>query len=363
MTTTRFGVNINSIRAAVGEALTYWGTALISVLPKAVQNRLEVGEELLLICQAQDGVRLLDSVNGKVTELAHFTQAGELLDEGLIDAVKKHLNKDKQLYLVVSDDSVLSKRIDFPAAGIDNLHQALLYEMDKYTPFPTADILFDAVVEHQHAAKAQVGLYILHRSQVQTLLSACQQAKIPLDRICSQSRQEINLLPEALRRKRAIFPHKRNLLLGVTTLALLLGCLALPLYFKRATAIALEAQMAQLSEQAQGEGELWEKRDAAEAVIVDFVNAYPMPFLQIYEALSKTLPDDTWLTTISFTKGKFNIRGEGHDAAGLIAIINGHPYFKSARIASPIIKSRQDSDKEVFNITFESVTKTSEGEQ
>lgn len=361
MATTFFGVNLQQLGSGIADAINYWGAAMRDVLPKGMQQRLSVGQEQLIVRMDGEQLALEQNVNGNIETLATFPHAGGLVDGEAITLVKKTLNQDNELILQVADETVLSKPVGFPAAVADNLRQTLLYEMDKHTPFAKEDVLFDVVVEHRQAASIQARLYLLHRQQVAPILTAFAQAKIRFDRICPRSAASVNLLPPSLRRKRPILPGKRNLFLGLVWLLLLALAFAAPLYFKRDTAIQLEAQMAVLQTQAMGESELWERRDAEESNILAFVDAYPMPFSQMYEELSKILPDDTWVNNLVYKDGRITIRGEGKETTQLIGRLNASPLFKNARIMSPIVKSKLNVDKETYHIAFDVVS--SEGGQ
>lgn len=361
MATTFFGINLQQLRGSIVGALSYWAVAMRSILPAGMRARLMVGEEQLVVRLADEQLLIEKNVNGAYETVAVFAYVGGLVEDKALKLIKKQLTQDSDLILQVADEVVLSKPIGFPAAVADNLRQTLLYEMDKHTPFAKEDVLFDVDIEHRQETTIQARLYILHRNQVASILAAFEQTKIRFDQICTRGDSSINLLPQALRRRRAVLP-RRNLLLGILWLLLLAVVFAAPLYFKRSTAIKLEQQMAVLSAQAEGEGELWEKRDTDEQTILAFIDAYPMPFSQIYEELNKRLPDDTWVNNLVYQNGKIVIRGEGKDVAGLIALINASPLFKNARIRSPIVKAHT-ARKEIYHISFEIVTNSTEATQ
>lgn len=362
MATTFFGINLQQLRGEIAGALNYWGASMRSILPKGMQNRLTVGEQQLIVRLADDQLLVMQNTNGTVANLATVDHAGDLVADEALKLVKKKLNQDYDLILQVADEVVLSKPLGFPAAVADNVRQTILYEMDKHTPFAKEDVLFDVNIEHRQETTVQARLYILHHNQVAPILAAFEQAKVRFDRICPQNAPAVNLLPAPLRRKRPMLPGKRNIFLGLVWLLLVAAAMGAPLYFKRDTAIKLEAQMAALSEQAMGEGELWEVRDEDERTILAFIESYPMPFSQMYEELSQRLPDDAWVNDLSYQNGKVTIRGEAKDAAALIARLNASPLFKNARIMSPIVKSHLSAGKEVFNIAVEVVTTNSGGQ-
>ncbi len=347
-----FGQDLSQIPRRIGAALSYWGDAMRALLPKRVREQLTVGEEQIIVCQNDEQLQIYHNSLGKFSEPLDYTRQGDYFDSAAITEVKSILDNDHRLVLQVSDQVLLSKSVQFPAAVADDLRQALLYEMDKHTPFPPNEVYFDVVIMRQQANKVFARLYLLQKSLVQATLQQFADNGIRFDRLCTANEPHINLLPQVLHRRKRLFPLTRNVLLTVGLVLFFVLLLAVPLYFKRDTAIKLEQQIAQLAPQAAGEPELWQKRDEAEQVISEFIDNYPLPFAQIYEELSKRLPDNTWVSNLTYQMGKMEIRGEAADAAGLIALINASPLFYNAKIGSPIIKSRT-ADKEVYNIGFD----------
>lgn len=350
-----FGQDLSSLPRALGQALGYWAEAMLSVLPKRLQRQLSVGEEQIIVRQTDEQLQIYQNRLGVVSTPLNYTRQGDYFDSDAIAKVKAMLNNDHQLILQVADQAVLSKPVHFPAVVANNLRQTVLYEMDKHTPFAPNEVYFDVVVEQQKGNQLATRLYLLHISQVGETLKQFADSGLRFDRLCSVSEPRANLLPQQLRRHERSLPLTRNWGMAAILSLLLVLVLALPLYFKRSTAINLDQQMAALSPQARGESELWQQRDAAEEAITTFINNYPMPFTQIYEELSKRLPDDAWVNNLTYKSGQIVLRGEAADAANLITLINASPIFYNAEIRSPIVKSI-GANKEVYNISFSVVT-------
>lgn len=355
---TFLGINFQQLGKLAGKHFAYWQDAMLSVLPRGLQSKLRVGTEALIVELSRTEIRLLSQTLDEVTPLFDAPRQDVLLDDGTLSPdfltlLKKHLSPDRRLLLCVDDRDVLSKCLDFPVAVAENLRQVVWYEMDKHTPFAKGEVLFDVVVLGQHGALMQTELYLLHKDRVMPLVQGLQLAKIRFDAIYPTRAEKINLLPEPLRRRHFSL-NKKNTALSLLLCVMIALLAIVPLAFKRQTAIALEREISLLTPQAADEPTLWETRDNQEQQFNEFLAAYPAPFLVFYEALNQLLPNDAWVNYFTYDYGNVIIRGEARDAAGLIRLINQNPLFNSARIVSPIVKQR-NSDKETFNLNFQTV--------
>lgn len=362
MSTKVFGQDLGSIKRRVIEALAFWGESMRSSLPRSIQQKLTVDEEQIIVSlhQETDTLNVIQNRDGRVTALGEFLYKDNYCDPEMLRLLTDKANKDSELILAVSPQQVLSKRVAFPEAVAGNLKQTLYYEMDKHTPFPKNEVLYDVEVVNKNAGKVFAMLHILHRPTLAHLLKLFTDNQVMFDQLCTTETQNINLLPESLRRKQPLFRFGRNGFLLVLVSALLLLMLATPLYFKRQTSIDLDREIARLDPLANGEIALWEQRDKAEQTLVEFLDLQPLSFSQIYEELAKVIPDDTWVNSFNLQRDKVILRGESTDAAALVAIINKSPLFNNAKIVSPIVKARGNNAKERFHISLGFVTKVGE---
>lgn len=346
-----FGLDVRKTRQRITEALSFWGESMRLTLPHVIRKKLTVGKEQVIVHLEHDSLHVLEHKHNKVIDLGHFDFVQGLFDSAIIDVLKKQATNDKELILAVSEKYILSKKINFPSAVLDNLKQTLLYEMDKHTPFAKEQVLYDTEITGEHSGNVLANLYILHKPVVADILSRFNDSHIHFNRLCSIDNQNINLLPADSQKKQGFLNFNRNWFLLFLCGILTLVALATPLVLKRHTAIALDKQLAELTPQAEGELELWERRDQSEEALLSFLETHPLPFSQVYEELSKRLPDHTYVTSLEFQNNQVIIRGVSFDAAALIRIINASPLFKEAKILSPIIKLR-DQKKEGYHIAF-----------
>ncbi len=74
--------------------------------------------------------------------------------------------------------------------------------------------------------------------------------------------------------------------------------------------------------------------------------------VQLWEELTRSLPDSTWVIELRLTGRKAEITGFAHSAANLIGILERSPYFSSVEFGSPVNVDPQIK-KERFNIRFQ----------
>lgn len=355
MSTKVFGLDLGKTKRNLATACHFWADALRLTLPGRMRRQLTVGKEYIIVEVSQGQLQVKQEENTQSTLLGEFDYDTGLVDPALFALLRQQAGKDKTLILAVPDAQVLVKPVDFPVAVADNIKQTLFYELDKHTPFSKDQVLYDTQIITEKSNKVLANLYLLHKPLVADLLELFKNNNIYFDRLCSASQLAINLLPTTLRRKKAFWGINRNVFLSLLCLCLLLIALATPLMLKRQTAVTLDQQIGVLSPQADGEITLWERRDQAEETLLNFLQTHPLSFSQVYEELSKRLPDHTFVTNLDFRHGKITLTGESADAAALIATLNASPLFENAKILSPIVKSRQ-SNKEIYQIAFDLVS-------
>jgi general secretion pathway protein L len=60
------------------------------------------------------------------------------------------------------------------------------------------------------------------------------------------------------------------------------------------------------------------------------------PKVVMLEALTRVLPDGTWLQRLEINNDDLRLVGQSRDAAALIALLETSPFFKNVRLAAPV---------------------------
>lgn len=109
--------------------------------------------KLVRIEAAKDGIRVLGAAVEKV------------LDKNYPDALsralaKAHATADQSAVLSVSGQGVVSRYIELPIMNKTELDSSMKFEIEKYVPFPIADVCSDYAVIHEMKDKAKMSVLI-----------------------------------------------------------------------------------------------------------------------------------------------------------------------------------------------------------
>nr|AKQ04176.1 hypothetical protein [uncultured bacterium Rifle_16ft_4_minimus_4226] len=167
---------------------------------------------------------------------------------------------------------------------------------------------------------------------------------------------KINLLPIELRKKR-----KRGGLL--TTLVLiglvfLLGITSLSTHLikERRDLNRLEHSIAQIKTQVSMVEQQQKEADeiTKEIRFFDAIKNSQPSKLEILKELTSILPDDAWLTNLTFDESKVVIDGFASSASNLIPLLDRSPLFQNVEFASPITKGMESSERFKIKLEIES---------
>jgi general secretion pathway protein L len=164
---------------------------------------------------------------------------------------------------------------------------------------------------------------------------------------------KINLLPIGLRKKKKKGSLTTTLvLLG---LIILLGISNLSTYLikERRLLTQLENRLAQLKVEVSSIEQQQKEADeiAKEINFFNSIKRSQPSKLEILKELTTILPDDAWLTNLTFNENKVIINGFASSASSLIPLLDKSPLFQEVEFVSPITKGRELSER--FKIKLE----------
>ncbi|MDW8478929.1 MAG: type II secretion system protein GspM [Xanthomonadales bacterium] len=247
------------------------------------------------------------------------------------------------LILCVPEARALCRRLGFPLAVEENLEQALVYEIDRQTPFRAEEVYLDArVLERDEAARQiAVEMIVVPRAFAAPALAAAREAGLPLfglDALDEEGRPRgFNLLPRGERVRPPDPRRKVNLALGAAAIALALLAMQLSLANRAEAVRALRAEVERLHREAREVAALRERLEravAAAGFLAERRAAQP-PVVLLLDELSRLLPDDTFLEHLNLSKGELVLHGFSSSAAGLIGALRearhlAEPSFQGA---------------------------------
>lgn len=259
----------------------------------------------------------------------------------------------------------LRKTLTLPLALEDHLHRALAYDLDRHTPFKADELYFDAAIVGRDAARGmlRVDLAAVRRALVDNVVRqvegfGARVIGVTVDPPASASASRLNLLPEDRRAETQGWARWQFALPAALLLAGALVALVLPIWHKRAEAIALHRLSDEALQRAMVSDAL---RTELEQRVNDYNFAlerkYAFPAtVQVLEDVTRILPDDTWITQLEVhtLRGKdahreLVLRGESANAGQLVALLEDSKLFTQSAPRSPTTKI-QPGPGEVFDV-------------
>jgi general secretion pathway protein L len=264
-------------------------------------------------------------------------------------------------WLLLPAGAVLRRRMPLPAAAGDRLREVLGFEIERQTPFPAADVEYDArVVGRRGDGQLDAELVVVPRQALEARLAALGPLAATLTGADvdagSGDALGVNLLPGARRHRRSDPWLSWNLALGFVAVVATAAGLWQILDNRRAAAAAFEAEVAQAATRARG-------ASAQRQALVDLVDG--MAFLQatragrpttveVMDELARRLPDSTYLEKLSIEDTRILLIGLSSEAPSLIQRLEGSPLWRSPALAGALQPDPR-SGRDRFTLTAELV--------
>ncbi len=269
-----------------------------------------------------------------------------------------------KVVIALSSRQVLRKELTLPAAVEENLAQTLAYDLDRHTPFRPEQLYFDAVVVSRDSAKKTLrvdwaaalrSIVDDARKQVEAW-GAVPRAVVPGP---PATAAKLNLIPDVARPRPLEWRRWQVWAPAAIVATIALAAAIVPLAQKRHYAIALNVLSAEAGQQAQAADAV---RQQLEVMQNDYnyvlAKKYAYPSLvQVLDEVTRTLPDDTWLTQFELKTGgrgkelqrDLYLRGESGNAGKLIALLEDTKLVEQAAPRSPTTKI-QGASGEIFDV-------------
>ena len=243
----------------------------------------------------------------------------------------------------------LSKTLSIPQAAEDNLRNALLYELDRHTPYRADEVGFDFAVTGRNELTREliVRLVIAPKSTIANAVSTAAATGLTVASVQpalpDRDSLGINLLPHDDSSNLA-----RTLLRWIPWLILValgVAAISLPLLQKRAQVIELQPQVNIAAQQAAAADVLNRQLDRAQGEYNFLLHKrYATPTaLQLLGEVTHILPDDTWLQSFELRttqKGReLQLQGETGVAGKMIELFEQSGLVTGASFKSPVTQA------------------------
>lgn len=341
------------------DLLTWWVGQLADCVPERWRRFGSVSSDALLIAPAgsladrPEAVAVSLRRNGRETSLGRFGLAGgELAD------IPRTAGKPAVLRLNEAD--VLSKTVSLPLAAERELEQVLAFEMDRETPFSAEEVYWTHRVTRRDRQRGQlsVQLLLVPQAALAALLAALGRAGLQPRRaeIVAGPDQDLYLPLDADggRLHGAAGRHLLRWPAAAVCIGLAVAAIAAPFARQASTLTTLDQEIAKGRAAAAESDKLRQEieRLSGTADLIESERDKAGRPLATLAALTRVLPDDTYLTELQHQQRKVTLSGRSAGASRLIGAISAVSQLRNPTFAAPVTRI-EAARAEVFTISAE----------
>ena len=333
----------------------WWLAQLASMMPEGSLGTSAGSSDASILEIDRDTVRLLVRTRGALKRLAESSanEAG-FRELGLVMGAARNL--PQQLLFHLPAAQVLQKRVALPVAARDGLEEVLGFEIDRETPFGRDEVYWTYRVPRHDGATGQVSvdLVIVPRCFLDPLLRVARAAGlkpvgvevVTAEGAATLIRLDVPQPPRWLPSHRPVVP------LAGAAAALALVAVAAPFVIQQWALASADATIASLGSAAQEAAALRQSADQRSKTI-EFLNQkrqHNGSATATLAAVTRALPDDTYLNVFTLRDGRLTLSGASPSAAQLIGVLAQSPEFREPAFEAPVVQNGE-GDLENFTIS------------
>lgn len=355
--------NLNStIDLDVKKFFRWWLRELDFLVPEKIRQLINEKQGFIIVRPENNRLALTYILNDQAEPLAVLERNAAGIEQYKALRAKDERLAKANLILRLTGNEAIQKELALPAAVKENLSQVVAYELDRYTPFKAEQVYFAVKpMEGEHEpGQIRAMLVLTPRETLDALyeyIRAMDMSPLFVDYEATpndlEQRYDIyNLLPESLREKPATTPRLiySGLIAGI--LLLLAAALMLPVWFESQTVNTLQEKIDAIEKEVREVKALQLEIDAMideTRLLITEKNAAPT-IVDMLNALSTLIKDDTWISYAQYADRNLQIQGESPSASTLIGVLEDSELFANARFVSPVTQDRV-TGQERFQIT------------
>lgn len=350
---------VADLRQIIGDVLTWWVEQLTDLIPERWRRFGSSGGDALVVAPVGPVAGALEAANVSLRRNGRETPLGRF---GLASGDLANLPQPagRPVVLQLAETDVLSKTITLPLAAERELDQVLTFEMDRETPFSTEEIFWNHHIarrDRQHG-QLSVRLLLVPRASLAVLLGVLAKAGlVPKRAEIAAGRDRGSYLPLDATGGRLYESAGRSLLRWPAAA----GCAGLALatiltpFARQSSVLADLDQQVAAGRHAAAEAEKLRQEIDHLLGTVDLIDSERdkagRPIVTL-AALTRLLPDDTYLTELQQQQHKVTLSGRSAGASRLIGALAASDRMRNPAFAAPV--TRIEAIKaEVFTITAE----------
>lgn len=312
-------------------AINWWLQGLSYFCPSSLKRALGLSPDMITVeFQEQQVIVKRYSVNNnEPLDIQRFVRTDDVQRLSVLKWLHEQQDKHAKTILLVPESILLKKTLSFPSAAEPDLKEALGYELSRRTPFSQEQAYYDCqIIERdKQANKLHIELFVVPRQSIDPLLALLNEWGIAVDALKPVStffdESEINLLPAEQQADATLTTDHVTLSLATAAFLLFLAVLYLPLAQQAKQLDSLEQEV-QINRKAaiQLQKIKDEKKNIIDQIhFLENKHETTLSGIELFDEITKIIPDDTWLTRLIIKNEELQIQGESSNASSLIQII------------------------------------------
>jgi len=341
----------------VGSSLRWWRQSLLAWLPVRWQWAMGWSRSRLLLQRDGEVLRLQRQTGEQIEAIAELPWP---VSPAALDTVLDARLRSLPRHWLLPAGSVLRRPLRLPAAAAERLRDVVGFEIDRQTPFDASQVSYD--VRELGAlpdGQLQVELVVIPRVQLEQWAQQAgpwAQAVAGVDAVDATGQPlDVNLLPVAQRQPYRDPMARWNWLLAVGAVVLLALAGHQLIDNRQAAADQLREQVDAAARDA--------RRVAAErqqlqslvegAAFLEGKRAEHASTVEIWNELTRLLPDGTYLEKMSIEGTTLQLIGLSREASQLVPLLQDSPLWRKVNLTGVLQADGATSGRDRFTLTAE----------
>ncbi|TYT22977.1 general secretion pathway protein GspL [Luteimonas viscosa] len=333
-----------SLRPRLRDFRAWWTRSLASWLPARLRDLFGLSPQRLLLRRSGSGLELSLWRGEGVRLLADVPMPEPASGEGdPLAALLSPRMAEVPRWLVLPASAVLRRRLTLPAAAGERLREVLGFEIDRQTPFTTAEVSYDArVLGHRGDDQLEAELVVVPKARLDAALEGLGPLAPTLVGVdAADATGEplgVNLMGGAQRRRRDDPWRRRNAVMLLVAAAALSAGMWQMLANREAAAEVFAQQVDEAVRQARAAS--LQKRQLVDLVeggaFLQATRAGRPTMVEVMDELARRLPDGTYLEKLSVEGDRVLLIGLSNEASALVGRLQGSPLWTSPALAGAL---------------------------
>ena len=263
--------------------------------------------------------------------------------------------KPALLLLRLPAERVLQKRLSLPLAARRDLTNVLGFEIDRETPFTREEAYWTYAVRghDKERGRLDVDLLIVPRNYVDTFIEFARRAGLDPDGIeVGEDGKSCAIIPLGIGKRIRIRGDRPLIPLAAAAATVALVAIAAPFANQEWEIASADSALASLEAPASEAGALRRSADqsARTATFLRSQGEHYGRTLASLAAVTRALPDESYLTALTLRAGRLTMTGLSNSAAELVGLFAKVPEFREPAFDSPVVGS-ENGDLESFTLS------------